>query len=320
MSRSASAAAAMAVAALLHVAQDLAAQSAEDLAARCAAAGGDATMCAVGSGAGRDLAGYAGVLTGPGSTLSGQASTLGMRIGGAPRFGVSVRAAGVSVVVPDLTDAAGARTQSHFVPAADVTVALGVFEGLGVLPTVGGVLSLDVLASGGLAFFPAGQGFGGKLSTLSVGARVGLLRESFTLPAVTLSVARRFGGDVALGDVAAGDRAQVSTDPGITSLRATAGKDLFAFGLLAGVGWDDFSSETTLRATNGSGGFTQNTADVETSRRTYFAGISKQLGVLSWMSLEVGWVQGFEPVSGGASASPDPGGQVYGGLALVLRL
>jgi hypothetical protein len=271
-------------------------------------------MCAVGAGAARDLAGYVSVLTGPGSALSGQASTLGMRIGGAPRLGMSLRTSGVSVVVPDLTDAAGARSESRFVPAVDLTVALGVFEGLSVLPTVGGLLSLDVLGSGSVAFFPEDAAFAGRMSTWSIGARVGLLRESFTLPALTFSVARRFAGEVVLGDVTAGDQAQVGAAPGITSLRATVGKDLFAFGVLAGVGW------TTLQATNGAGGFTQRAADVEASRRTYFAGLSKQLGVLSWISAEVGWVQGFEPVAGGVSSSPDPGSQLYGSLALVLRL
>ncbi|MGE0161409.1 MAG: hypothetical protein AB7T31_18675 [Gemmatimonadales bacterium] len=298
----------------------LRAQDAGELAARCAAAGGDATLCAIGAGAGRDLAGYVGILAGPGSSLSGQASTLGRRLGGAPRLGASARVGGISALVPDLADASGSSTRSPFVPAVDVTLAFGLFDGLSVLPTVGGVFSVDVFASGGFVFFPADQGFDGKLPVLSAGARVGLLRESFTLPAVTLSVARRFNGDVVLGDVSAGDLAQVGADPGITSVRATVGKDLFAFGVLAGAGWDDFSSRTTLRASDGAGSFTVQAADVEDSRRTYFLGLSKQLGIISWISGEVGWVEGFEPVAGGASASPDAGRQLYGSVALVLRL
>jgi len=298
----------------------LRAQAAEDLATQCAAAGGDAAMCARGAGAGRDLAGYVGVLAGPGSAVPGQTSTLGMRIGGSPRFGVSVRGAGISVVVPDLSDAAGTGEASPFVPAAELTVGLGVFEGLSLLPTVGGVFSVDVFGSGSFAFFPADDGLEGRVSVLSLGARVGILRESFTLPAVTVSAARRFSGDVTLGAVTGGSRGQVSVDPGITSVRATVGKDLFAFGVLAGVGWDDFSSATTLRATNGSGGFTLDTADVEASRRTYFVGLSRQLGVLSWIAGEVGWLQAFEPVVGGGGTSPDAGRQMYGSVALLLRL
>jgi hypothetical protein len=304
------------------------AQDAEDLAAQCAEAGGGATLCPVGAGAARDLAGYVAVLAGPGSVLPSQASALGRRLGGAPRFGVSGGAAGISVLVPDLSDAAGARERSPFVPAAEVTLALGVFDGLSVHPTVGGVFSLDVFGAGAFVFFPSEQGFDGTLSVLSLGARVGLLRESFTLPAVTLSVARRFSGELGYGDVAgntganvgASDLGEVAVDPGITSLRATVGKDLFAFGVLAGIGWDDLSSSTTLRATNGAGGFTLHTADVDTSRSTYFVGLSKQLGIFSWVAGELGWVQGFDPVTGGASASPDAGLQLYGNVALALRL
>jgi hypothetical protein len=295
-------------------------QAAADLAAQCVTGGGDATICAVGAGAGRDLAGYVGILAGPGSAFPSQGSTLGRRLGGSPRIGVAAGAAGISVLVPDLSDAAGARERSPFVPAAEVTLALGVFDGLSVLPTVGGVFSVDLFGSGAFAFFPSDQGFDGTVSVLSIGARVGLLRESFTLPAVTVSVARRFSGAVQLGNVDSGDLGQVAVDPGITSLRGTVSKDLFAFGILAGIGWDDFGSATTLRATNGAGGFTLHTADVETSRRTYFVGVSRQLGILSWLSGEVGWVEGFEPVAGGASASPDAGRQLFGSLALALRL
>jgi hypothetical protein len=226
----------------------------------------------------------------------------------------------MSVVVPDLGDAAGSRERSPFVPALDATLALGIFDGLSVLPTVGGVFSLDLFGSGSIIFFPSDQRFDGTLPVLSVGARVGLLRESFTLPALTLSVARRFSGEVVLSDVAAGDLAQVGVDPGITSLRATVGKDLFAFSVQGGFGWDDFTSATTVSATNGAGGFVLQSADVETSRRTYFVGLAKQIGILSWLSGEVGWVQGFDPVVGGTSGSPDTGSQLYGGVALVLRL
>lgn len=296
------------------------AQDAEDLAAQCTAAGGDARLCGVGAGTARDLGGYVTVLAGPGSALPSQASTLGRRLGGAPRFGMSGGAAGISVLVPDLSDATGAGERSPFVPAAEVTLALGVFDGLSVRPTVGGVFSVDVFGSGAFAFFPSEQGFDGTLSVLTLGARVGLLRESFTLPAVTLSVARRFTGELGYGDVTASDLGEVAVDPGITSLRATVGKDLFAFGVLAGIGWDDLSSATTLRATNGGGGFTLHTADVNTSRATYFVGLSKQLGIFSWVGGEVGWVQGFDPVTGGGGASPDAGRQLYGNVALALRL
>jgi hypothetical protein len=292
------------------------AQSAEVLAGQCAAAGGDATLCARAAGAGRDLSVYVGALAGPGPELAGQASTLGRRLGG-PRFGAALRVGGLDATLPSLATVSGAE-ESRFVPSAQATFALGLFDGFGLLPTVGGLLSLDVVAAGSLLFLPADR-FGGRAQTLSVGARVGILRESFTLPAVTLSVSRRFGSEIRLGDVTAGDQSHVRLVPGITSLRATIGKDLFAFGVLAGVGWDDFSAETTVRASNGSGGFTSHTDVLEGSRRTYFGGLSKQVGIFLWLAADVGWVSGFAPVSAGAGSSPQVGRSFFGSATLVLK-
>ena len=295
------------------------AQSAGDLASTCVGGGGGATWCARAAGAGRDLAGYVGLLSGPGSELAGQGSTLGMRLGGMPRIAAAVRAAGLQVEVPSLA-AGGAGDASHSVFGAQTTLALGVFEGFSVLPTVGGVLSVDVIGSASFLFFPSGDGFDGRTDVLSIGARVGILRESFTLPAVTVSASRRFAGRHQLGEVAAGDSAQVAIDPAVTSLRATVSKDLFAFGVMAGVGWDDLDSETTVRATNGAGGFTSHTGSVNDSRRTYFIGLSRQIAVLAWASAELGWVSGFDPVTAGAGSSPDTGRTFYGSVALLLKL
>ncbi len=300
------------------------AQSASDLAGQCVAASGDATLCARVAGAGRDLAGYVGLLIAPGAELSGQASTLGRRLGGMPRIAASLRAGGTRVVRPSL-DSVGGSEESGFVTSVQATLGLGLFDGVQVLPTVGGLFSLDVIASGALLLFSESDGFGGdgasaRAQALSIGARVGILRESFTLPAVTVSASRRFVGDLAFGEVGSGNAAQVLLDPGITSIRATIGKDLFAFGILAGVGWDAFSSETTARVGIGSSAFIQRTATLEESRLTYFGGVSKQIGVIAWISGEVGWTTGFDPVNVGAGASPDVGRTTFGSVALVLKL
>jgi hypothetical protein len=312
-------AASLGFALLLCTPGDGSAQSAEALAASCAAAGGDATLCARAAGAGRDLLGYVSLLAGPGAELSGQASTLGRRLGGSPRIGASLRGGGVSVVAPSLASVGGSDS-SPFVTSAQATLALGLFDGFQVAPTVGGVLSFDVIASGSFLYFPESEGFDGRTQAYSVGVRLGVLRESFTLPAVTLSASRRFVGALQLGDVGGTDLGEVTLDPGVTSVRATVGKDLFAFGVLAGLAWDDFSSETTVRASNGGGGFTTSTATLEDSRWSAFGGLSKQIGVIAWISAELGWTSGFDPVSAGAGASPDVGRTFFGSVALVLKL
>ncbi len=299
----------------------LAAQDAQALALRCASpAGGDAALCALAAGAGRDLMADVGLLAGAGSEVAGQPSTLGRRIGGTPRFAPFLRAGGHSVVVPSVSGAAGATERSHFTSALHGGLGLGLFDGFRLLPTVGGFLSVDLVGQASFLFFSESDGFDGRVDALSVGTRVGILRESFTLPGVTLSVSRRLSGSLRYGDTSAGDAAQVTLDPAVTSVRATVGKDLFAFGVLAGIGWDDYSSSTTVQARDGGTGFATVSGTVEASRVTYFAGLSRQLGVFSWLSAEVGRARGFDVVRGGTAASPDRGGTWFGSLALLLKL
>jgi hypothetical protein len=314
--------AAVALAALVALPTSRAfAQEAQAFATRCdTQAGGDPTMCALAVGAGRDLMGDVGLLAGPGSEVPGQPSTLGRRLGGTPRLAPSLRVGAHSVVVPDLADPTRGGEGSFLVPGVHGGLGLGLFDGFSLLPTVGGVLSLDVVGQASFLFFPESDGFDGRVDVLSVGARVGLLRESFTLPGVTLSVSRRLSGSLRLGDTTAGDAGEVLLDPAVTSLRATVGKDLFAFGVLAGLGWDDYSSDTAIRVTDGAGGFAAASETLEASRTLYFVGLSRQLGVLSWISAEVGWARAFEPVAIGSASSPDRGSTLFGSLALLFKL
>ncbi|HET9947957.1 MAG TPA: hypothetical protein VFQ22_03415 [Longimicrobiales bacterium] len=289
-----------------------AAQSAEELAAACAADGGDTPWCVSGAAGARELAADLALLARPGPEIPGQASTLGRRLGGAPRVAPWIDFGLARAEVPDLAAGAGAW-RGATVPLIHGGVGLGVFEGLSPLPTVGGMLSLDVVAQAGFLFFSDGDGFEGRVDGLSVGARIGLLRESFTLPGVTLSVSRRFYGRLAYGDAA--DPARVRVDAGVTSLRATVGKDLFAFGILAGVGWDDLGGDVELDVDGASVA-----GELDASRRLYFVGVSRQLGVLSWMVFELGWAEGFDAVRSGGAIAPGTGTRWFGSAALLFRL
>ena len=296
-----------------------AAQDAQTAAIQCdAQAGGDPTLCALAMGAARDLMADVALLAGPGAEVPGQASALGRRIGGSPRLAGWIRGGGLSVVTPDL--AGGAGETSSFVAGLHGGLGLGVFDGFSVLPTVGGVLSLDVVGQGSFLFFPESRGFDGRVDALSLGARVGLVRESFTLPGITLSVVRRLSGSLRLGSAGAGDAAEVVVDPAVTSLRATVAKDLFAFGVLFGVGWDDLSADVTATVGDGSAGLLTLTPDLDTSRTLYFLGVSRQVGVLAWISAEMGWARAFEPVEIGSASSPDRGSTWFASLALLLKI
>ena len=69
-----------------------------------------------------------------------------------------------------------------------IDASVGVLQGLSIFPTVGGLGSIDMLASLGFAAPPDGEGFDGSLISWGLGAKLGILRESFTLPGLTASV------------------------------------------------------------------------------------------------------------------------------------
>jgi hypothetical protein len=225
------------------------------------------------------------------------------------------------VHLPQPGDPAGSQEASAWTPGLQAGAGFGVFDGFQLLPTVGGFLSLDVVGHASFLFLSDGSGFDGRVDVLSLGARVGLLRESFTLPGVSVSVARRFSGDVRFGDSASGDEVEALADPSVTSLRVTASKDFFAFGLLAGLGWDDFSSDAALRVSNGVGGFATASGSIEGRRRLYFGSVTRQLGILAWITFEGGWADGFEPLAGYPGTGFDPEGRsLFGSVALLLKL
>lgn len=291
----------------------------EGLAAACVQAGGTGLRCTEAAVAARAVQGHVALLGGLGAEVPGSAGTLGRRLGATPRVAVSVRAAFANAGVPDLSDAGEgpARRTTFVLPAVHGGLTLGLFEGFSPLPTVGGVLALDLLGSAGVVFLPSGEGFDGGASSFSFGARLGLLRESFTLPGVALSLTRRMAGSVRLGDVNADDRAAVTLDPTVTSVRATVGKDLLGVGILAGVGWDHHGGEAVVELP---GGPAASTDDYDATRTLVFGGASLTFLVLQ-MSGEVGWVQGFDEVPSYRNVPFDlTEGTVFASLAFRLTL
>lgn len=298
------------------------AQSAvRDLADRCAAGGVAPTRCIELAVTARSLQGASGLLAGLGSEVAGSPSTLGRRLGTSPRIAVSTRAAFAPVALPDLQDPGSepSREASFVVPAVHAGVALGVFDGFFLLPTVGGVLSLDLLGQTSVLFLPSGEGFDGRASAWSVGARLGILRESFTLPGVAVSLTRRDVAPLRFGDAQGPGGGSVEVDPVVTSVRATVGKDLLSLGVMAGMGWDWYSGSTTVRAPGGSAdAWTDD--DFAHARTLLFGGLSMNFLVLQ-LSGEVGWARGYGAVDPYRGAPFDPtSGTAYGSLALRLTL
>jgi hypothetical protein len=276
------------------------------------------TVCGEGALALQAGQGMVGLLAaGGGAQIPGAASTFGRRFGGTPRFSLAIRGGIARLGGPDVEGGTLPGGGSSFGYATRVTLAVGLLDGFSVLPTVGGLLSLDVFTDAGLVSLPEGRGFQGGSTSYGVGASLGLLRESFTLPGVTVSVARHGVGDLQLGDRAAGDVIQVDFDPGITSIRGVIGKDLLHLGILAGAGWDRYEGDGTLEV---SGVSAVSVSGFTTTRRLYFGGASLNLLLLQ-LSAEAGWAGGLAPLAARHPGGYDPtGGSLFLSVAGRLTL
>jgi hypothetical protein len=295
----------------------------EGLTARCAMTGASQTRCTELSLTARALQGQIGLLAGLGSEVSGSAGTLGRRLGTTPRVSVGARAAFASVHLPDLADQGvePSREASFIVPALHVGGAVGLFDGIQLKPTVGGFLSVDLLAQASVLFLPTGEGFDGNSTGYSFGARVGILRESFTLPGIAVSVSRRSVGTVLYGDAQGAGGGSVEVDPTITAVRMTVGKDILSVGVLAGFGWDRYSGAATIGAAADGGAVAFETdSSFEHSQRLIFGGAAINFLILQ-LSAEVGWAGGFDDLPGYYGGQFDPtAGATYGSLAFRITI
>ena len=106
--------------------------------------------------------GATGLLAAGGAQVPGGASTLGRRFGGMPRFAWSLRANALRANLPTPGSTAESTPwegESFTGIGVHGSLAVGVFDGFSILPTVGGLFSLDVLGALGGAVLPKGDGF-----------------------------------------------------------------------------------------------------------------------------------------------------------------
>ena len=135
---------------------------------------------------------------------------------------------------------------------------------------------------------------------------------------MSVSVARRFVGTVELTEGV--DPVSVRVDPTVTAYRATVGKDLFAVEWLAGVGWEDYGGDVSVRVPDGLGGSVTASGELPSSRRLYFASASMTFSIVLNVSVEAGWADGFSPVAVYDGAYDPTSGTPFGSLSLRLIL
>jgi hypothetical protein len=229
-----------------------------------------------------------------------------MRLGSFPRISLSGRLALVPMELPPLLDGSEDQGRGAYTVGITGQGTVGILPGWSPLATVGGVLSLDAIGRLGWASLPGGKGFddGGVLGW-SLGLRVGALRESLTLPGV--SVTARYGRTTsfAFGDPDGGTDGFIEGAVGDWGVTAAATKRLGPVGLTAGVARDHYTSEVEYDYPGALAG--DRSADATTKRWSAFADVSWTLLVFHGV-LEAGW-QGVPSVDGlPASVSVDPPG------------
>ncbi len=249
-----------------------------------------------------------GLASALGSDVPGTSSTAGRRLGSVPRLGFALAATGIGMGMPRVS----ARSVEDLAEEVEPTVvglrgvvSAGLLDGFQMAPGIGGILSADLVASYTRLWLPEGEGFGGASSGVGLGARVGILRESFTMPGLSVSVARRWHETAKTGDFGEGNPGEMETDFEVTSLRAMLGKNWFVVGLMAGAGWDRYEGEATVSATGGVEDPGAVTGRLASERTVYFVSAWYNF-LISQLSLEAGVADGVSDPFEGRSGRYDP--------------
>jgi hypothetical protein len=294
------------------------------LVAACAAAGADEPECRLAVASMRAVQERVGTALWGGNPVPGTASTLGMRIGSSPRISASSTLTLVPVELPPLLDRSRDSAERGWIPGISAQASVGVLQGWSPLPTMGGVLSLDLLGTLGVAPLPRGRGLQGTAFGWSAGARAGLLRESFTLPGVSLTTSYGRSNRVGYGDPAS-DTQDGFARGSISDLNGTlaVSQRIAAVRLTGGVALDRYTSRAHIgyQGTDGLVGPSRRVearGRVTSDRRSWFANASWTT-LIFHSSAEVGWQEIPDPVGLPAGVRVDPVGW-WAGLAFRISL
>jgi hypothetical protein len=274
-----------------------------------------------------------GILMAGGNPTLGTASTGGVRLGLIPRVSLTGRVNVVSLRLPDIRslDSGDGNQLRVTAPAVGANLSVGLTQGFSVAPMIGGFGAIDLLGS--VSVLPlalVGDEFGDNAFSWGAGARVGLIRESFVMPGVSVSVMYRNLGDAGFGKVCEGTEGpspSAPTDPdrsactgegegegevgeigeaefGLSNIstRAAISKRLLGLGLTAGVGYDKFDTDADFAfSTEGVPGtreiYRVRDVGVDNDRWSAFLNASFTVLVASLVA-EAGWMEGSDPIEG----------------------
>lgn len=256
-----------------------------------------------------------------GNAVPGTASTLGMRLGSLPRMSLALRVTGAPAELPPITDRSEGDGERALLTGLAADAAVGVLTGFSPLPTVGGVLSLDLVARAALLPLPGSAGFhDGAAWGFAAGLRLGALRESFTLPG--LSITGTYGRitGTAFGDPDTGTT-DGFFDGAITDLQVgvAATKRLGLVGVTAGAAYDRYSSDLALGFRDGLLGPRVEVSGDAVHRRWSAYGNAAFTLLIFQASAELGWQDAPVPDGIPSSVELDPVGW-FGGLSFRISI
>jgi len=261
----------------------------------------------------------AGLIVSGGNPVLGSGGTLG----GLGHFFVSARVNAVKVALPSTSSTDTAAT-SAVVPAPVVEAGVGIWNGLG-----GGLLAVDALVSAtllpttqvsNLTVDPNATKIGSLALGLGYGARIGILKGSFFVPSVSVSVMRRtlprlqYG---TLGAVASTDSAfSFDTDLQATNFRVTAGMHLLLLDVAAGVGYDIYTSNAHIAYYTSPVTVAHDTLNLNNKREVVFLNAGMNLLLVKIIG-EIGYQTGKDQTLSTNYQGLDPkAGHVFGGVGV----
>lgn len=263
------------------------------LALECAGQSGGviAELCGQSALAAHALQGGVGLLIAGGGAVPVSPSTAGHRMEGSPRIVVDGGLNLGRLRHADLNHA-GAEPRETTTAAlmGRLTATAGIFEGFSLAPTVGGVGSLDGVVTLRFVRLPSGDGFSGTTTSLGAGARLGLLRESFSLPGVTLTALHHRPGTIRYGNLEETGRRMV-LEPRVTSTRLEIGKDMLAAGVTGGAGLDRMSGRARISVASDGETGSSTPRELGQTRRYLFAGVN-YTWLVTQITGEVTWSPG----------------------------
>ena len=223
-----------------------------------------------------------------GNPIPGTAGTLGLRIASSPRFSLGARLTGATATLPPIVDRSQSASATVLLTGVSLQSAVGLVHGFAPLPTVGGMFALDAFGRASIGRVPTGAGFRDPaVWGWSGGVRLGLLRESLTLPGASLTATYGRSSQVTFGDPAGTTDGYFRGAVSVLSAAAAVSRRIFGLRLAGGVEWARYAGAMELgyRGAPGSG---PPTADAVMPRWSGF-------GSLTWSRLvyhailEVGW-------------------------------